>query len=513
MRKSINDMERLVLRFELRNSSLISPSPMDLILIVRQIFKFSLISLLALCLFASGLLAEDSNDKRPNIFLAIADDWGWPHSSSYGDAVVKTPTFDRIVASGVLFTNAYVSSPSCTPSRNAILTGQHHWRLKSGGNLWSNYPEGFPSYVQALKEAGYFVGSYRKAFGPGSDGGKEVAGKAFPSIEAFLQERPKDQPFCFWFGASDPHRAYRWESGLRSGMKLEDVEVPPFFPDTEIIRTDILDYYFEVERFDRQVGEALALLEVNGELENTLVAMTGDHGWPFPRGKSNLYDYGTRVPLAMKWLGRVSQDRVVTDFVSTTDLAPTFLEAAGVNILPNTTGRSLLPVLKSDANGRISSDRQYVLMGKERHTLAQKNNPGGTPMRAIRTDDFLYIHNFQPERWPAGHPEGSYHGKTYMDIDASPTKSYIIDHKDDLGMGIYWQLSCGLRPADELYDLRIDPFQISNVANSAEYADKLKELKGKLFSKLRHNEDPRVVGGAEAFDEYEYLGRLVRQPD
>ena len=506
-------MERLVLRFELRNSSLISPSPMDLILIVRQIFKFSLISLLALCLFASGLLAEDSNDKRPNIFLAIADDWGWPHSSSYGDAVVKTPTFDRIVASGVLFTNAYVSSPSCTPSRNAILTGQHHWRLKSGGNLWSNYPEGFPSYVQALKEAGYFVGSYRKAFGPGSDGGKEVAGKAFPSIEAFLQERPKDQPFCFWFGASDPHRAYRWESGLRSGMKLEDVEVPPFFPDTEIIRTDILDYYFEVERFDRQVGEALALLEVNGELENTLVAMTGDHGWPFPRGKSNLYDYGTRVPLAMKWLGRVSQERVVTDFVSTTDLAPTFLEAAGVNILPNTTGRSLLPVLKSDANGRISSDRQYVLMGKERHTLAQKNNPGGTPMRAIRTDDFLYIHNFQPERWPAGHPEGSYHGKTYMDIDASPTKSYIIDHKDDLGMGIYWQLSCGLRPADELYDLRIDPFQISNVANSAEYADKLKELKGKLFSKLRHNEDPRVVGGAEAFDEYEYLGRLVRQPD
>ena len=174
-------------------------------------------------LFGLCCLSASHHEDRPNIFIAIADDWGWPHASSYGDAVVQTPTFDNIAANGVLFTNAYISSPSCTPSRNAILTGQYHWRLQSGGNLWSHYPEGFPSYVQALKEAGYFVGSYRKAFGPGSDGGKEVAGKKFESLDAFLKARPKDQPFCFWFGASDPHRSYIWESGLRSGMKLEDV--------------------------------------------------------------------------------------------------------------------------------------------------------------------------------------------------------------------------------------------------------------------------------------------------
>ena len=114
---------------------------------------------------------------RPNIFFAIADDWGWPHSGSYGDAVVQTPTFDGIAANGVLFTNAYISSPSCTPSRNAILTGQHFWRLKSGGNLWSIYPDGFPTYVEALKDAGYFVGSYRKAYGPGNDRGRELARK------------------------------------------------------------------------------------------------------------------------------------------------------------------------------------------------------------------------------------------------------------------------------------------------------------------------------------------------
>ncbi len=149
--------------------------------------------------------------------------------------------------------------------------------------------------MQALKDAGYFVGYYRKGFGPGSDGGKEVAGKKFGSLEEFLKERPKDQPFCFWFGATDPHRPYILDSGIRAGMKPEDVEVPPFFPDLDIIRRDILDYYWEVERFDRQVGEALALLETQGLSDNTIVVMAGDHGFPFPRGKANLYDHGARV--------------------------------------------------------------------------------------------------------------------------------------------------------------------------------------------------------------------------
>jgi arylsulfatase A-like enzyme len=479
---------------------------------VKSVSKFHVLFSAFLVFGIICPLAEGQNSGRPNILFAIADDWGWPHSSIYGDAVIKTPTFDSIATSGVLFTNAFISSPSCTPSRNAILTGQYHWRLKEGGNLWSNYPEGFPTYVQELKRAGYFVGSYRKAFGPGSDGGKEVAGKKFEGLDEFLDERPKDQPFCFWFGASDPHRTYIWKSGVRSGMKLEDVKVPPFFPDSKKIRTDILDYYWEVQRFDRQVGEALALLEEKGELENTIVVMTGDHGWPFPRGKSNLYDYGAHVPLAIKWHNVIPENRVVTDFVSTTDLAPTFLEAAGVSQMNGTTGRSLLSLLKSGKQGRVEENRDHVLTGKERHTLAQLDNPGGTPMRAIRTDNFLYIHNFKPERWPAGHPEGSYHGKTYMDIDASPTKEYIVDHKDDLDMEIYWQLSCGLRPADELYDLRLDSYQIHNVADRTEYAGTLKRLKSQLFKELEATEDPRLTGGGDAFDTYEYLGRLVRQP-
>jgi arylsulfatase A-like enzyme len=477
---------------------------------MKRIFFFCLL----LIVNAGGpLFADHHESERPNIFFAIADDWGWPHAGSYGDPVIKTPAFDSIAANGVLFTNAYISSPSCTPSRNAILTGQHFWRLKSGSALWSHYPEGFPTYVQALKDAGYFVGSYRKGFGPGLDGGKEVDGKKYGSLDAFLNERPKDQPFCFWFGSTDPHRPYILDSGIRAGMKPEDVEVPPFFPDLDIVRKDILDYYWEVQRFDREVGAALALLETQGLSDNTIVVMTGDHGFPFPRGKANLYDYGARVPLAIKWHAQVPKSRVVTDFVSTTDLAPTFLEATGVDILSGTTGRSLLPILRSEMEGRVSSDREYVLTGKERHTLAQMDHPGGTPMRAIRTDNFLYIHNFKPDRWPAGSPEGSYYDKIYMEIDGSPTKSYIIEHKDEPDMQIYWQLSCGLRPADELYDVRLDPYQMYNVADRTEYAGTLKRLKEKLFAELEKYEDPRIHGGAEAFDQYEYVGRLVRQPN
>ncbi|QXD23054.1 hypothetical protein F7C95_14085 [Opitutia bacterium ISCC 51] len=160
----------------------------------------------------------------------------------------------------------------------------------------------------------------------------------------------------------------------------------------------------------------------------------------------------------------------------------------------------------------MSPDREYVLTGKERHTVAQIDHMGGTPMRAIRTDSFLYIHSFNPERWPAGHPDGSIYGPAYSEVNEAPTKSYILEHKDEPDMEIYWQLSFGLRPADELYDLRLDPYQMHNVADRTEYVDTLKRLKEKLFYELEKYEDPRIIGGADAFDEYEYLGRLEHRP-
>ena len=181
------------------------------------------LSLAAAMGFMTGCQQEPP--QRPNILFAIADDWGWPHSHLYGDRVVKTPTLERIASNGILFNNAYVAAPSCTPSRNAILTGQYHWRLGAGANLYSVFPEGHVTYPNLLEDSGYFVGRYRKASGPGQDRPKPVAGQKYESVQAFFAARPKDKPFCFWFGASDPHRGYKKNSGIESGMKIEDVQV------------------------------------------------------------------------------------------------------------------------------------------------------------------------------------------------------------------------------------------------------------------------------------------------
>jgi N-sulfoglucosamine sulfohydrolase len=459
--------------------------------------------------------AQSSGDRRrpPNILFCIADDWSWPHASSIEDKVVQTPTFDRVVREGVRLQNAFVTAPSCTPSRGSIVTGQWHWRLEEGGNLWSTLPAKFAVYPDLLEKAGYHVGVTRKGWGPGQPqpGGRtrNPAGPAYKDFNAFLAARPEGKPFCFWFGSQDPHRPYEWQSGVKSGMKPEDVKVPACLPDNEITRQDLCDYYFEVQRFDREVGEILDVLAAKGELENTLVVMTGDNGLPFPRCKSNLYDTGTHVPLALRWPGRIKGGRTVEDFVSLQDLAPTFLEVADLKPLPEMTGRSLLPLLTSDKSGRVGPARDHVLVGKERHAWVRKGGLG-YPCRAIRTYEYLYIRNFKPDRWPAGDPVGGgepYDPKrTYGDIDDGPTKTYLIEHRVDPGVKRLFDLAVAKRPAEELYDLRKDPDQLNNVAADPSYAKVKEDLAARLTAELKATNDPRVVGDGDLFDTYPYYG-------
>jgi N-sulfoglucosamine sulfohydrolase len=460
-----------------------------------------------------------ASQTRPNVLFAIADDWGWPHAGAYGDPVVKTPTFDRLAREGVLFQHAYVSSPSCTPSRGAILTGQWHWRLEAGADLWSIFPDKFATYPEMLRDAGYAVGVTGKGWGPGrtETPGRELAGKRFKDFEEFLAHRPKGTPFCFWLGTSDPHRPYEPGSGAASGMALEKIKLAGCFPDVPEVRSDVADYYFEVQRFDRLVGAALAALEEIGELDNTIVVMTGDHGMPFPRGKSNLYDTGTRVPLAIRWPGKVAAGRTVDDFVSLTDLAPTFLQAAELQVPEDMTGRSLMDVLTSGKSGRIDPARSFVLVGKERHVPAQEApNMGGYPCRAIRTHEYLYIRNFRPDRWPNGTPDyehAAIPGAWYADCDNGPTKSYMIENRDrDALHRRLYELAFAKRPAEELYDLRKDPEQLNNVAAESDYADVKREIAGRLMVQLKQTGDPRASGGGDAFDEQPYLGGAPKHP-
>lgn len=441
---------------------------------------------------------------RPNILYALADDWGWPHASIAHDAVVKTPTFDRVCHEGVMFTNAFVAAPSCTPSRAAMLTGQWPWRLGEGTNLSSTLPVKYPVYPDLLEAAGYFVGYVGKGWDPGvvEAGGRKrnPAGDKYESIEAFFAARPEGKPFCLWFGSHDPHRPYKDEQ-YKGVIDPAKVVVPPYLPDSPEVRQDIADYYFAVERYDRDTGAILARLEKSGELDQTMVVMAGDNGWPFARAKAGIYDVGTHVPLAVRWKGHTRVGAVEEQFVSLEDIAPTFLEAASVKIPAEMTGRPWQPLLRSGAK---QPGRDSVLTGMERHMGARgRVNPAGYPMRALRTKEWLYIRNFKPERYPAGDPAcrpvtheqlktSTYSG--YADIDAGLSKAYLVEHKDEVPVEPKFELATGRRPAQELYYMPEDPYQLKNLAGEAKYQAKLKQMDAELMRQLRLTDDPRLRG-------------------
>ncbi len=440
-------------------------------------------------------------DERPNIFLAISDDQSFAHTSLAGDPVVKTPVFDRVAHNGVYFPNADCCCPSCTPARSAALSGQHMWRLGAAGNLCNFMPKDMRLYTDILGEAGYEIGRIRKGWGPGNF---EVAGRSekpagpdSQSFDRFLADLPEGKPFCFWFGTSDPHRPFEKRSGAAAGLSSDDVEVPGFLPDIPEVRNDILDYLLEIQRFDREVGEALALLEKAGKLENTLVVVTSDNGMAFPGAKTNLYDYGVRVPLVVQWPARVAAGRVVEDFVSFADFAPTFLEACGIEPEPQMSGRSLLQTLTSEASGRVDPERGATVVGRERHMQARPGDVG-YPMRAIRTSDYLYIRNYEPDRWPGGDPPH------YSDVDLSPTMEYMIEHRGDPAIEPSFERCAGKRPAEELYAVREDPYQLRNLADLPEYGQIKQELAAELQRRLAETGDSRALGQEPPWDEYPY---------
>ena len=475
-----------------------------------------------LLLFASTVQAE-----RPNILFAISDDQSWLHAGAYGDRCVQTPNLDRVAQSGVRFNYGFVACSSCTPSRSAILTGQAIWRLEEGGVLWGELPNKFDVFPRLLEQAGYFIGHTGKAWGPGSwrAGGwdKPPSGTRYAQIRLkppqpginpldyaanfsrFLENRPDGHPFCFWLGTYEPHRAYAPGAGIAAGKKLADARLPAAFPDARETRSDVLDYYTEIEHFDRHLGRAIDAIEELGELDQTLIIVTSDNGMCFPRGKANMYDISTRVPLAISWPDQIPGGRVVDDFVSLTDIAPTILEAAGVPAPAAMTGRSLLPLLQSDQSGRVELHRDFVVTAFERHTLCRTGNVG-YPMRAIRTYDYLYIRNYTPERWPAGDPEIVAQPQgTYGDISRSPTKEFMIRHRDDPAVAPLFALSFGKRPPEELYDVRADPDQLHNLADGRQYAPVRKQLAAQLQAYLEKWDDPRLRGDGN-WSEYLYYG-------
>jgi uncharacterized sulfatase len=503
-------------------------------------FSPSVIAIFVLSIILAG--CSDKNDtkvdNRPNILFCISDDQTWVHTSINGDPVVKTPNFDLIAREGLLFTNSFANAPSCSPSRAAILTGQNFWQLEEGGLLFGRLKKKFPIFTKILENAGYVVGKTGKGYGPANQefdtAWKNPCGGIWshltmdlPYIDklieekegisdidyaanfgAFLKAHDLSKPFFFWYISYEPHRDYIYGSGAQMGLDPQKVEVPSFLPDVEEVRQDICDYLFEIEWFDQHLGRMLRLLEENGELENTIIVVTSDNGMPFPRAKSTIYDYGVHMPLAIRWgEGIKNPGRIIDDFVNHIDFAPTFLDVAGLEVPGEMVGQSLMNIFQSNKSGIIDRSRFKTVTGIERHVWAR---PGGKtyPRRAIHTEKLVYIRNYEPKRWPMGGPEfEASHQGVFGDIDAGPTKSFMMAHQNDDPVKDLFAKSFGKLPAEELYDLQKDPAQINNLADNPDYEWLKENLRKEMEAYQIKTGDPRVLGKSPWDDYPFYAGK------
>lgn len=522
----------------------------------------SLLCFLALAAIPLG--TTNAASERPNILLMFADDLGC-YASGYADPaapspndIIRTPVFDRVAKEGALFRNAFVSAPSCTPSRAALNTGRHFFRNGSHSQLHSPWPKDTPDpfdsvrgMATVLHQGGYHIGHTLKLHvSPHVIGGKEniydkqgnkvnqysenltkakdkqaekenILAQVRGNFRDFLAKRKPGQPFYYSFNPTNTHRSWVPGSGKSLwGLNPDDLKgkLPPVLPDVPLIREDVADYLGEAMAFDAACGELIRMVEEMGELDNTIVVISGDHGIPgVSRGKTNVHDLGSRVLLAIRWPAKIAAYRQVKAPVSLIDIAPTFLAAAGMTSPDDPDGQNLLPALAQGADD--SKLRGWALIGREVHFHKAREDDLPYPVRAIRTADFLYVKNFKPDRWPMGAPyqvtdeTAPNHGQlanntgcAFPDMDASPTKAWLVEHRKDTDMKTFIDFAWGKRPAEEFYDLRKDPHQMKNLAGDAAHHETLESLRRKLMDELAAKKDPRVVDH-DAFDHPPYMTR------
>ena len=474
--------------------------------------------------------ATASPEKRPNILIAVADDWSHGHAGAYGCDWVKTPAFDRVARDGILFSRAYTPNAKCSPSRAAMLTGRYPWQLGAAANHEAYFPPEVRTYPETLAAHGYFVGMTAKGWSPGiamdaAGNPRNLAGSPFNAHSSepptsgilpidyaanfadFLKAAPTDQPWCFWYDSGEPHRNYEAGSGsAKGGKKIQQIDrVPGCWPDNAIVRSDLLDYALEVEHFDRHLGRMLDELAAKGLLENTLVIVTSDNGMPFPRLKGQAYENSNHVPLAASWpAGIKDPGRTEVAYVSLIDLAPTFLSLAGLQQeetgMAPPAGRSLTDIFQAHP---VAPPRDQVIIGRERNDVGRPHDQG-YPVRGIVRDQQLYLYNFATDRWPGGNPETG-----YLDCDGSPTKTEVLRSRST-GDSRFWELSFAKRPTQELYQLNTDPDCLENLATQPESTKQLHDLKRQLFATLTAQGDPRMAGKGAEFDDYPYARESLR---
>lgn len=486
--------------------------------------------ILLLSVSLAGPNACRQTSSRPNILFVISDDQSYPHASAYGCTMVSTPGFDLVAAHGALFSNFYVTSPGCSPSRAGMLTGLYPWQLEEAGTHAGLFPAKYITFPDLMKNVGYHIGYTGKGWAPGdwkesgrpyNPAGPEYNGhKSDPpysgisksdytaNFKQFLKERKRGQPFCFWIGIHEPHRDFEEGSWKKEGYRPEQASVPGFLPPAEVIKGDLLDYAVEIEWFDSHLLNCINELKRIGEFDNTIIIVTSDNGMSFPHAKANCYDAGIHVPLAVCWGDKIRPGQIVDALVSAVDLAPTLTDAAKIATDIKFGGQSFLPLINGHSVQYVS---EAVFAGRERHSFSRYDNKG-YPVRAMRRKNYLLVHNFHPERRPAGDPQelkndgtgGPQHG-AYYDIDTAPSKTYLTEFRDFPEIAPYFNAAVSIRPEYELFDLKNDADCMNNVAEDPSYADVRLIMQEMLDRKLIETGDPRTGEYPDIWESYPRL--------
>jgi N-sulfoglucosamine sulfohydrolase len=471
-------------------------------------------------LIFNSILAQN----RPNILFIIADDAGLD-MGAYGSTFVKTPAFDRIANEGLLFERAYTPNAKCAPSRATLLTGRNPWQLDEAMNHNIYFPPRFKTFPEVLSENQYHVGLIGKGYGPGKalnfDGSpRQIFARSYDEMtmtpitkfisqndytenfKNFIKDNSEKKPWFCWLGIAEPHRFFEFGTGVQNGKSTGDIKkIPSYFPDCDTVRNDLLDYGLEIEYMDRHIQKIYDYLVEINQLENTLIILTSDHGMPFPRVKGNQYEHSNHIPLAMRFGKNINKaGRKVLDYVNFTDIAPTILEVVGIpqskaGMYP-ITGRSLTSIMKSQKEGQVEINRDFVLVGQERHDIGRPKDEG-YPIRGIHKNNLLYLKNYEPSRYPVCNPETG-----YLNTDGGATKSYILNQRRNGNTKKYWNMCFGLRPSEEFYDLKNDPDCVNNLIEDKKYKYQIAALKKEMEQKLKSQGDLRMHGLGHIYDKF-----------